>query len=374
MLHWLNDILKPDTVPGHTEVLINLMRYITFRAGVACLLAFGLSLLCGRWVIRKLISLKIGQPIRTADEVHKLAELHGGKAGTPTMGGVLIIGTVLFSVLLLSPLKNPLVLAVIFVMVGLGCLGFVDDYMKVSKKTSDGVRGKVKLITQAGVALAVGLFLMNHPDTSSYIRELHVPFRKGPLVEDMGLWCLPLFILVIVGCSNAVNLTDGLDGLAIGCTVTVAMAYAVFSYLVGHQFLGEKYLFLPYSRFSGELSVICVALIGAGLGFLWFNCHPAKVFMGDTGSLAIGGMLGTIAICCKHEIVLVIVGGVFVMEAGSVILQVASFKLRKKRIFRMSPIHHHFELKGWHENQVIIRFWTLSLIFAMIGLATLKLR
>jgi len=374
MLYWLNDILKPDTVPGQTEVLINLLRYITFRGGVACLLAFGLSLLCGRWVIRKLISLKIGQPVRSADEVHKLAELHGGKAGTPTMGGVLILGTVLFSVLLLSPLRNPMVLSVLIVMVGLGCLGFVDDYLKVSKKTSEGVRGKVKLITQFVVALVVGLFLYNHPGTSSFIRELHVPFLKEPLIEDMGLWCLPFFIIVIVGSSNAVNLTDGLDGLAIGCTITAAMAYAVFSYLVGHQWLGERYLFLPYNEFSSELAVLCLALIGAGLGFLWFNCHPAKVFMGDTGSLALGGALGTIAICCKHELVLVIVGGVFVMEAGSVILQVASFKLRKKRIFRMSPIHHHFELKGWHENQVIIRFWTLSLIFALIGLATLKLR
>ena len=374
MLSWLNDILKPDTVPGETEVLINLLRYITFRAGVACLLAFSLSLLCGRWVIRKLISLKIGQPLRTADEVHKLAELHGSKAGTPTMGGVLIIGTVLFSVLLLSPLDNPLILSVIFAMVGLGGLGFVDDYLKVTKKTSDGVRGKVKLITQAGVALAIGCYLLNHPETSSYIRELHVPFKKGPLVEDMGWWCLPFFALVIVGSSNAVNLTDGLDGLAIGCTITAATAYAIFSYLVGHQWLGEKYLFLPYSKFSSELAVICLAMVGAGLGFLWFNCHPAKVFMGDTGSLALGGALGTIAICCKHEAVLIIVGGVFVMEAGSVILQVGSFKLRKKRIFRMSPIHHHFELKGWHENQVIIRFWTLSIIFALVGLATLKLR
>ena len=375
MLSWLNDILKPDSVPGQTEVLINLLRYITFRAGLACLLSFGMSLLLGRWVIRKLISLKIGQPVRNADEVHKLAELHGAKAGTPTMGGVLILGTVLFSVFLLAPLDNPLVLSVIFVTICLGILGFVDDYKKVSKKTSEGVSSRVKLITQVAVALAVGLFLYNSdPETSKFIRELHVPFHKGPLVADMGLWCLPFFILIIVGCSNAVNLTDGLDGLAIGCTITAAMTYAVFAYLVGHEWLGKNYLFLPNSRYSSELAVICLALVGAGFGFLWFNCHPAKVFMGDTGSLALGGALGTIAICCKHEVVLVIVGGVFVMEAGSVILQVGSFKLRKKRIFRMSPIHHHFELKGWHENQVIIRFWTLSVIFALIGLATLKLR
>ena len=373
MLSWLNDILKPDSVPGETEVLINLLRYITFRAGVACLLAFGLSLLCGRWVIRKLISLKIGQPVRTAEEVHKLAELHGSKAGTPTMGGVLILGTLLISVLLLAPMDNPMVLSVVFVTIGLGCLGFVDDYLKVTKKTSDGVRGKVKLITQFIVALAVGLFLYNHPGTSSHIRELYVPFVKEPVIADMGLWCLPFFVVVIVGSSNAVNLTDGLDGLAIGCTITVAMAYTVFTYLVGHQYYAE-YLFLPHNQFSGELAVVCLALIGAGLGFLWYNCHPAKVFMGDTGSLALGGTIGTIAICCKKELVMVIVGGIFVMEAGSVILQVGSYKLRKKRIFRMAPIHHHFELKGWHENQVIIRFWTLSLIFALIGLATLKIR
>ena len=290
------------------------------------------------------------------------------------MGGVMILGTVLLSALLLAPLDNPLVVSVLFAMIGLGCLGFVDDYLKVSKKTSEGVRGKVKLVTQLLVALAVGLYLMHHPDTSTFIRELHVPFKKGPLVDDMGWWCLPFFALVIVGSSNAVNLTDGLDGLAIGCTITAATAYAIFTYLVGHQWLGEKYLFLPYNEHSSELAVICLALVGSGLGFLWFNCHPAKVFMGDTGSLAIGGALGTIAICCKHEVVLAIVGGVFVMEAGSVILQVGSYKLRKKRIFRMSPIHHHFELKGWHENQVIIRFWTLSIIFALIGLATLKLR
>jgi len=370
MLYWLNELLAPEG----SETSIRLLRYITFRAGVACLLSFGLSLLLGKWVIRKLISLKIGQPVRTAEEVHKLAELHGSKAGTPTMGGVLILGTVLISVLLLADLTNPLVLSVIFVIIGLGCLGFVDDYLKVSKKTSDGVRGKVKLITQFAVAMAVGLFLYYHPETSGYIRELHVPFRKGPLVQDMGFWVLPLFVMVIVGASNAVNLTDGLDGLAIGCTITTAMTYAVFSYLVGHAWLGKKYLFLPHSPHSGELAIICLAFCGAGLGFLWFNCHPAKVFMGDTGSLAIGGALGTIALCCKHEFVLVIVGGVFVMEAGSVILQVGSFKLRKKRIFRMSPIHHHFELKGWHENQVIIRFWTLSIIFALLGLATLKLR
>ena len=190
----------------------------------------------------------------------------------------------------------------------------------------------------------------------------------------MGFLCIPFFILIIVGCSNAVNLTDGLDGLAIGCSISVALAYAALCYLVGNQQLGENYLLIPHSRFAGELTIVCLALVGSGLGFLWFNCHPARVFMGDTGSLALGGAFATLAICSKHEILLIVVGGVFVMEATSVILQVLSFKIRGKRIFRMSPIHHHFELKGWHESQVITRFWILSLLCALIGLATLKLR
>ncbi len=363
-----------DWLVGGEEVFLNLLRYITFRSGVAALFAFGVSLLFGPRVIRKLISLKIGQPVRTAEEVHKLAELHGKKAGTPTMGGVLILAAVVGGTLLCARLDNPLVISVLFVLVALGALGFYDDYQKVVHKNSKGVSARFKLLAQIGVALAASLFLYLHPGTSDYIRSLNVPFLKDPLVKDMGLWCLPFFVTIIVGCSNAVNLTDGLDGLAIGCTVTVAMAYAVFCYLVGNQVLGEQYLFLPFNKFAGELTVFCMALVGAGLGFLWFNCHPAKVFMGDTGSLALGGGLAMVAICSKHEIVLMIVGGVFVMEAASVILQVGSFKLRKKRIFRMAPIHHHFELKGWHENQVIIRFWTLSIFLAFLGLATLKLR
>lgn len=368
MIPWLNDILKEGD-----EVLVNLLRYITFRAGLAAMLAFGLSLLLGPWVIRKLISLKIGQPVRTADEVHKLAELHGKKVGTPTMGGVLILGTVLVASLLCARLNNPLVITVLFVMLGHGLLGYMDDYKKVALKNSKGVSARFKLAVQILIGFAATSFLYWNPQTSEYIRELHVPFLKEPLIKDMGLFCFPLFIAVIVGCSNAVNLTDGLDGLATGCTITTAGAYAIFCYLVGNK-IQATYLFLPHSAYTGELVIICVALVGACLGFLWFNCHPARVFMGDTGSLAIGGALGTLAICSKHELVLIVVGGVFVMEAGSVILQVGSFKLRGKRIFRMSPIHHHFELHGWHESQVIIRFWILSIIFALLGLATLKLR
>ena len=369
MIPWLHDWIKEAF--GFD---VRLLRYITSRAGIACIFAFALSLFIGPRVIRRLIAMKIGQPLRSAAEVHKLAELHGAKAGTPTMGGVMIVFTVLLSVILFADLANPLVWAVLFVFLGMGIVGIMDDYWKVARKDSSGISAYTKLILQLVVALSAGLFLYLCPATSDYIRELHLPFHKGPVVEDMGWWCLPFFVLVIVGCSNAVNLTDGLDGLAIGCSITVALAYAAFCYLVGNQQLGEKYLLIPHSPYAGELSIVCLALVGAGLGFLWFNCHPAKVFMGDTGSLALGGAFATLAICSKHEAVLIIVGGVFVMEAASVILQVGSFKLRGKRIFRMSPIHHHFELKGWHESQVIVRFWMLSLLCALFGLATLKLR
>ncbi len=369
MIPWLYEWLKESV-----GVDIQLLRYITSRAGGACMLAFGLSLLLGPRVIRALISLKIGQPVRSAEEVHKLAELHGEKAGTPTMGGVMIVATVIVSVLMFARLDNPFVWTVLFVFVGLGAVGFVDDYQKVARRNSKGMSARAKIAGQLCVALVAGLYLYTNPATSDYIRELHMPFRKEPVLEDMGWLCLPFFALVVVGCSNAVNLTDGLDGLAIGCSITVALAYAAFCYLVGNQQLGERYLLIPHSKYAGELTIVCLAIVGSGLGFLWFNCHPAKVFMGDTGSLALGGAFAALAICSKHEAALVIVGGVFVMEAGSVILQVASFKLRGRRIFRMSPIHHHFELKGWHESQVIVRFWMLSLLCALFGLATLKLR
>ena len=369
MIPWLYDYLKETA-----GVDVQLLRYITSRAGVACICSFGITLLVGPYLIRRLVAMKMGQPIRSADEVHKLAELHDSKAGTPTMGGVIIVVAVMISVLLFARLSNPLVLAVVVVFIGLGLVGFWDDYQKVKKKNAKGISAKTKLMLQVLVSLGAGLYLYLNPETSKYIRELYVPFNKDSLITDMGIFCLPLFVLIIVGCSNAVNLTDGLDGLAIGCSISVALAYAAICYLVGNQQLGEKYLLIPHSRFAGELTIVCLALVGAGLGFLWFNCHPAKVFMGDTGSLALGGAFAALAICSKHEILLVVIGGVFVMEAASVILQVLSFKVRGKRLFRMSPIHHHFELKGWHESQVIIRFWILSLLCALIGLATLKLR
>src|SRR6266542_4398734 len=308
----------------------NVFLYVTFRAIAAAVTAFLLTLICGNFIIQRLIALKLGQPIRGAAEVHRLAELHGGKQGTPTMGGVLVIGSVFVSSLIWARLDNRFVWLVLFCMVYLGALGFADDY-------------------------------------------LNVPFVKAPVIANMSWFTFVFFLLVIVGSSNAVNLTDGLDGLAIGCTVTVAFAYALLTYAAGNFRIAE-YLQVPFYPFAGELTVVCSALIGAGLGFLWFNCFPAKVFMGDTGSLAIGGMIGVVAICCKQELLLVVVGGVFVIEAVSVILQVLSFKLTGKRFFVMSPLHHHFALTGWKESTVIVRFWILSIIFALLGLATLKLR
>lgn len=351
----------------------NVFSYVTFRAVVAAITAFLISLIFGNWVINILTALKMGQPIRAAAEVHRLAELHGSKQGTPTMGGVLIIGSVFISSLLWARPDNRFVWLVLFTMIYLGVLGFADDYLKVTKRKTDGVPGRIKLFCQIVLACIVTAVFLTSPLLEVQARSLYVPFFKAPVITDMGLFTVVFFALVIVGASNAVNLTDGLDGLAIGCTITVAFGYALISYAAGNFRIAE-YLQIPFYPFTGELTVICAALIGAGLGFLWFNCYPAKVFMGDTGSLAIGGMIGVVAICCKQELLLAVVGGVFVIEAFSVILQVLSFKMTGRRIFLMSPIHHHFELKGWKENTVIVRFWILSAIFALLGLATLKLR
>jgi phospho-N-acetylmuramoyl-pentapeptide-transferase len=351
----------------------NVFLYVTFRAIAAAVTAFLLTLIFGNFIIRILIALKLGQPIRGAAEVHRLAELHGGKQGTPTMGGVLVIGSVFVSSLLWARLDNRFVWLVLFCMVYLGALGFADDYLKVTKKKSDGISGRIKLVFQIALALIVTAVFLSSPLLEVQARSLYVPFVKAPVITNMGWFTFIFFLLVIVGSSNAVNLTDGLDGLAIGCTITVAFAYALLTYAAGNFRIAE-YLQVPFYPFAGELTVVCSALIGAGLGFLWFNCFPAKVFMGDTGSLSIGGMIGVVAICCKQELLLVVVGGVFVIEAVSVILQVMSFKLTGKRIFVMSPLHHHFELTGWKENTVIVRFWILSIIFALLGLATLKLR
>jgi len=351
----------------------NVFSYVTFRSVAAAVTAFVISLIFGNFVIRKLTALKLGQPIRLAVEVHRLAELHGGKQGTPTMGGVLIIGAVFLSSILWARPDNRFVWLALFSMLYLGALGFADDYLKVAKKKSAGISGRYKLFFQIILALIVTAVFLTSPLLEVQARSLYLPFLKAPVIANMSWFTFLFFALVIVGSSNAVNLTDGLDGLAIGCTVTVAFAYALLSYAAGNFRIAE-YLQVPFYPFTGELTVVCAALVGAGFGFLWFNCHPAKVFMGDTGSLAIGGMIGVVAICCKQELLLTLVGGVFVIEAISVILQVLSFKLTGRRVFAMSPIHHHFELVGWKENTVIVRFWILSGIFALLGLATLKLR
>jgi phospho-N-acetylmuramoyl-pentapeptide-transferase len=357
--------------------VLNLFKYHTFRAGGAALSAFALSLFYGEQVIRKLISLKVGQPIRTAAEVHKLFELHGKKAGTPTMGGVLIIGCLLASVLIWARWDNQMVWTSLLATVGLGALGFMDDYEKVAKKNSKGVSARFKLVWQGGVGLIVGVlfaYAMGPGNAEiSNMRELHVPFMKGSLIADMGVFAVVFYIFIMQGTSNAVNVTDGLDGLAAGCSVTTALSFAAFSYVAGSG-LYANYLHVPFHPLAAELAIVAMALAGSCIGFLWWNAHPARMFMGDTGSLALGGCIASLAIGCRQEIALVIVGGVFVMEALSVIIQVISFKKRGKRVFRMAPIHHHFELGGWVENQVITRFWILSLMFAMLGLATLKLR
>ena len=353
--------------------VLRLFESITFRAAMACLTAFVGSLWLGPTVISALVALKAGQPIRSAAVVHKLAELHRGKAGIPTMGGVLIIGLVLVATLVWGRVELVFVHTCMAVLLLAGAVGFADDYLKVRRRKSDGLSARRKLLFLLLISLAAGAYLAYNPQTGPFIRQLHVPFCKAPVVNDLGWLCLPFFALVIVGCSNAVNLTDGLDGLAAGCAVTSMTTYGFMAYAAGTVTV-SNYLLLPHHPQLGELAVFCSALVGACFGFLWYNCHPAFVFMGDTGSLALGAVLGTIAICVRHELLLVLVGGVFVMEAMSVILQVASFKLRGKRIFRMAPIHHHFELMGWHENQVILRFWMISVLFALLGLATLKVR
>jgi phospho-N-acetylmuramoyl-pentapeptide-transferase len=376
MLYYLYDLGEWARKAGHDSDFfkaLNVFSYITFRAICAAATAFLISIIFGSWTIRQLISLKFGQPIRTKDEVNKLFELHGAKKGTPTMGGLLIIGSIVVSTLLWARSENPFVWLVLFSTLFLGAIGFYDDWLKVSKKNSKGISSKLKFGLQCVLAAIFTIFFLTSPRLSEIAKQLYIPFLKEPLIVSLGWLTFVFYLLVIVGTSNAVNLTDGLDGLATGCTATVAATYAGLAYLAGNVRAAE-YLQIPYVPFSGELAVVCSALLGACLGFLWWNAFPARVFMGDTGSLAIGGMLGAVAICCKQEILLVIVGGVFVIEALSVILQVLSFKMTGRRIIKMSPIHHHFELSGWKENTVIVRFWIVSILFALLGLATLKLR
>ncbi len=349
-------------------IFFNLFNYITFRTGGALLTALIISLFSGPAIIRWLKSKQgSGQPIRADGP-----ETHLAKQGTPTMGGIMIFFAIITSVLLWADLSNSYIWIALGVFTGYGAIGFVDDYLKLIKRNTDGLSGRIRLFLQflivGGAAYAITLLNQDSPIQT----VLAFPFFKDFIV-NLGIIYIPFCMLVTVGSANAVNLTDGLDGLAIGSIMIATACFGVITYLVGHAIFAD-YLQLHFVKGVGELSIICGALIGAGLGFLWYNAPPADVFMGDTGSLSMGGLLGIMAVMTKHEIVLSIIGGLFVLETVSVMLQVASFKLRKKRIFLMAPIHHHFEKKGWPETKVVIRFWIIALILALIGLSTLKLR
>jgi phospho-N-acetylmuramoyl-pentapeptide-transferase len=352
--------------PLHTLFsVLNVFRYITFRTIYASLTAFFICFFFGPWVISRLTRLQVGQYIREDGP-----KSHIGKAGTPTMGGILIVGAVALSVLLWADLTEPFVWITLLVLIGFGAVGFVDDYLMQIKRRSKGLSVRGKLLLQTGFGLAAGVLVYLSPNFST---EVTIPFFKTAS-PDLG-WGYVLFTaLVIVGASNAVNLTDGLDGLAIGPVIIAATTYMVFAYVAGHVKIAN-YLQITYVPGSGELAILCGAMAGAGLGFLWFNAYPAEVFMGDTGSLSLGATLGIMAVITKQEILLALVGGLFVIEALSVIFQVGFFKMtRGRRIFRMAPLHHHFELKGWPEPKVIVRFWIIAIALALLAMSTLKLR
>lgn len=361
----LYNLLFP--LSDHWSVL-NLFKYITFRSIGATLTALILSLLVGPWMIRSLRKLQTkGQPIRSDGPERHILE----KSGTPTMGGTLILLAVTLPTLLWANLANPFIQLVLIVTLSFGVIGFWDDYRKIVLHNSKGIPARTRFLLQTGISLLAAYALKNI-DSGNVFGHLAIPFFKNFSI-DMGLLFFPFVVLVIVGTSNAVNLTDGLDGLAIGPTLLTAASFLIIAYMTGHsKFAG--YLGIPYIAGAGELAIFCGAMVGAALGFLWFNTYPAQVFMGDVGSLALGAALGTVALITQHELVLVIIGGIFVLETFSVIIQVASFKLMGKRVFRMAPIHHHFELKGWAEPKIIVRFWIISIVLALIGLATLKIR
>ena len=374
MLLELADLLKGYVSGFH------LFQYLTFRTIMSTLTALAVSLLAGPAIIRKLAAIKAGQVIRSDGPQSHLA-----KAGTPTMGGALILGSILAATLLWADLRNRYVWVVLGVTLAFGVIGFYDDYKKLIRKDSRGLAARWKYFWQSVFGLGVACFLYFTADTPAattlylpLIKQAQLPLSPPADAGTLAFWLgglvfVAIAYLIIVGFSNAVNLTDGLDGLAIMPSVLVATALGVFAYLAGNKVFSE-YLGIPAIPGAGELAIFCSALAGAGLGFLWFNTYPAQVFMGDIGALAIGAALGCIAVIVRQEIVLLIMGGVFVMETASVMLQVASFKLTGRRIFRMAPIHHHFELKGWPEPRVIVRFWIISVVLVLIGLATLKVR
>ena len=356
--------------PLHTYATIfNVTRYITFRTAAASLTALALSLALGPWMIRKLRDFQIGQVIRQEGP-----QSHRAKAGTPTMGGLLILTSALVPTLLWADLSNPYVWIAVLATSAFGAVGFADDYLKIVRHSHHGLIPRYKMGGQILVAVAVGVavLVLSEQNPPLYNTRLIFPFFKN-LIPDLGWFYVAFTVLVLVGASNAVNLTDGLDGLAISTFAVSAAAFTALAYVTGHAVLAQYLLLVRFAP-AGELTVFCGALVGASLGFLWYNSYPADIFMGDVGSLALGGALGTVAILIKQELLLPIVGGVFVVEALSVIIQVASFKLTGQRVFKMAPIHHHFELIGWSEPKVIARFLILAIIFALFSLTTLKLR
>jgi len=345
----------------------NVFRYISFRAAMASITAFLISVVLGPIIIRKLSKFKISE-IPRKDHVEGLYELHKHKEGTPTMGGIIIILSIAISVLLWARLDNMFIILCLITVIWLGIVGFIDDYLKLTKIKALGLSATTKFIGQLMLAVAVASYLYLSPAISNH---LYIPFLKHAAI-NLGILYVLFVVLVIVGTSNAVNITDGLDGLAIGCVIFIAISYGIISYLTGHMDF-SNYLNIYYLKGSGELAVFCTAIAGSGLGFLWFNSYPATIFMGDTGSLPLGGAIGVISVLIKKEILLLIVGGVFAFEVLSVILQVLFFKSSGKRIFLMAPIHHHFQLKGWSESKITVRFWIVGAILALFGLATLKL-
>jgi phospho-N-acetylmuramoyl-pentapeptide-transferase len=345
--------------------VLNIFRYITFRTIYGSLTAFLICLLLGPLVIRQLSKLQIGQIIQTDGP-----QSHMGKQGTPTMGGILILFSIFLSSVLWGNLSNHYVSILLLTLLLFGFIGFIDDYLMQVKKRNMGFTAGGKFTIQVIFGLVIGFLIYKCPD---FTTTLTLPFLKD-FSPDLGIYYIPFACLVIVGTSNAVNLTDGLDGLAIGPYIVASVTYMFFAYVAGHTQFAD-YLHVRHIASAGEITVICGILAGAGLGFLWFNAHPAQVFMGDAGSIPLGALLGTVAVVTKQEILLLIVGGLFVMEALSVIIQVSYFKLTKgKRVFRMAPLHHHFELKGWHESKVIVRFWIIAIVLALISLSTLKIR
>jgi len=343
--------------------VFNVVRYITFRTAAATLTSLFICFVLGPWIIRKLNSLRVGQPI------HEDVDHHQDKQGTPTMGGLLILFSVLVSVLLWSELDNRMVWILVGLTACYGVLGFIDDYQKVTMGNNAGISARMKLVWQIVFASGVAIAIYTDP---SFDKELAVPFFKN-FTPNLGMFYVPLAAFIIVAASNGVNLTDGLDGLAIGPVMITAATFLFLSYAAGHSVIAE-YLNIKYVSGAGQLAIFCGAMVGGGLGFLWFNASPAELFMGDVGSLALGGALGTIAVLIRQEILLAVVGGIFVVETVSVIVQVISFKTTGKRVFLMAPIHHHFEKLGWAEQKIVVRFWIVSIILALVALSSLKLR